>query len=81
MEIKLLTLGLVPERIFMRHVSDKIKDHWQPSNPHCITMLHTTKSPDKEQTYIHLPPDPYLVKEKATIFSKANIYLFKTNKK
>ena len=39
-----MTLGLVSERSFKRHISDKIKDYWQSNNQHCITSLHTTMS-------------------------------------
>ena len=28
-----LTPGLVPERIFIHHISNKIKDHWKPTKP------------------------------------------------
>ena len=32
---------------------------------HSITMPHTTKPLSQEQTYVHSPPDPYLVREES----------------
>ena len=49
------TLGLLPERIVECHVLDKIKDHWQPTNPHCTTMPRTTKQPARNRlTPVHI---------------------------
>ena len=64
-----LTLGLVPERIFMRHISDKIKERWHPTKPHHTTTSYTSKSPVQEQANTHLPLDSYQVEEES-------LYLF-----
>ena len=64
----------------MRHISDKIKVRWHPTNLHCITTPDTKKSsPENRLTSIRLLT-PIWGKKKVCIFSKStDFYLFEIN--